>query len=191
MKYLLLIIGLATIHPSSAQSITVGQTYPIAEPNALIEIRQKAQQITPEQIAAEREKAFEKWLQQFRVTDLARAGASVTRAHIPFGENPAPIYRADMSILYPKGFRFNPLKYVTVRERFFIIDSTDISWVKPQLKETDKVILNKGELNKVKAQLQRPVYILDQLSIEKLGIRYVPSLIQQKGDVFEVQEFKL
>lgn len=176
---------------SSSEQLTVGRTYDIAEPNALTEIKSKAKKITPEDIKNKYKKGFNQWLMQYRVTNLPRATKTNTRFHIPWGVNPKDIYDQHGNIMYPKGFKFNPIKYLKIKERFYVVDIEDLDWLSEQLKPSDKVMINNGDITEAKKKLDRAVFILDQISVEKLGIRVVPSLIKQSGDQFKIKEFKL
>lgn len=196
MKTLLKIIGIALYlyaATASAQRLTVGKTYPIAEPNALEEIKEKAKALTPEVIKANTQRAYNEFLTNYRVRNLTRAVVDDTRSHIPWGEAPADVYDAKGNVLYPKGFRFNPLKFIKLQERIFVVDDNDadIEWLLPQLKAGDRVLLNKGDIFEVSKRIGRSVFIVDELSINKLAIKNIPARIEQQQDKLVITEVSL
>jgi conjugal transfer pilus assembly protein TraW len=100
-------------------------------------------------------------------------------------------------ILYPKGYTFNPLDYVTYPKTLVIIDGTDPEQVKWfAASEYDKrldatLLLTEGNFGTVSKRIRRPLFYADRKIIERLKLKAVPSIIRQKGRLMEVTEVAL
>ena len=92
-------------------------------------------------------------------------------------------------VIYPKGFQFNVLEHITLPYRVLVIDPSDVEWVKPLLKDSDMVILTNGDFEQASEVLDRPTFMLDEKTRQRLGIEFVPSIIVQSGSVFVIEEF--
>ena len=168
-----------------AESITVGQTYPIAERDALSEIEARASEID-----------WQAALSTENIRWSAKDGTRISRALVNRSRQVVPFYTLEFDIrdangllIYPKGFRFNPLDHITLPYRVVVIDPIDVAWLKPQLTFTDRVILTHGDFEQASETLERPTFLLDDKTRQRLGIEFVPSIIEQAGNVFVVREY--
>jgi len=172
-------------HEVLAESVTVGQTYPIRERDALEEIESRTKQVN-----------WQEELSTANITWSAKNGHRVLRAPIDRTRQFVPWYSIEFDVrdqfgqvIYPKGFQFNVLEHITLPYRVVVIDPNDVEWVKPLLRDSDMVILTNGDFEDVSEVLERPTFMLDQKTKERLGIEYVPAIIEQSGNVFIVDEY--
>ena len=100
-------------------------------------------------------------------------------------------------ILYPKGYTFNPLDYVTYPKTLVVIDGTDPDQVKWfAASEYDKrldvmLLLTEGNFGTVSKRISRPLFYADRKIVERLKLKAVPSVIKQMGRLMEVTEVVL
>ncbi len=168
-------------------SVTVGQTYPILEPDALEEIKARAGQIN--------------WQQEFATANIAwsakdglplvRAPADRTRQVIPTYTLEFDIRDQTGQLIYPKGFQFNPLDHITLPYRIVVIDTQDLEWAKARLRQTDMVILTHGDFERASQALERPTFLLDERTRTRLKLEFVPSIVEQSGRVLLINEYQL
>lgn len=175
---------------------TAGDTYPVKETDFSKELQEHARHF------AEREKdqpLFER-LQVYQ----------------PYNLHPLPpaehnrSFTIDMSyvldqeivdnnggIVFPKGYIFNPLKYISLQGGLVIIDGTDpeqIEWFRNSPYRDNrqaKLFLSDGSAFTVTHQLKRPAFYLTDDIARRLKLSAVPSIIVQKGRALRVHEIKL
>ncbi len=183
---------------SSAQAKvigTYGTTYRITERDALAEIEARARQVDWNKVLDKRK--VENYQGPPDKASLPRAKRSrsfpvdmtyTTEIDVPDGKG---------SILYPKGYTFNPLDYVTYPKTLVIINGTDPDQVKWfAASEYDKrldvtLLLTEGNFGTVSKRISRPLFYADSKMIERLKLKAVPSVIKQKGRLMEVTEVAL
>lgn len=183
---------------SSAQAKvigTYGTTYRITERDALAEIEERARQVDWNKVLDKRK--VENYQGPPDKASLPRAKRSrsfpvdmtyTTEIDVPDGKG---------SILYPKGYTFNPLDYVTYPKTLVIINGTDPDQVKWfAASEYDKrfdvtLLLTEGNFGGVSKRISRPLFYADRKMIERLKLKAVPSVIKQKGRLMEVTEVAL
>jgi len=174
---------------------TFGMTYRISERDALTEIEERAGQVDWHKVLDKRK--VENYQGPPDRVRLPRAKRNrsfqvdmtyTTEIDVPDGKG---------GILYPKGYTFNPLDYVTYPKTLVVIDGTDLGQVKWfAASEYDKrldvtLLLTEGSFGTVSKRISRPLFYADQKMIERLKLKAVPSVISQKGRVMEVTEVKL
>lgn len=181
---------------SHAQTLGVfGNTYQIAEKDALDEIMERAKQAN--------------WKQFFNkktMTYLKNRHEAQTEAHLPKARAPKTfavdmtytlsfdIYDINGNILYPKGYTFNPLQFVALPYSLVVIDGSDkaqVAWFRASeysIKLDSMVMITGGETRKLIKNLRRPVYVCDQRIVDRFKLQAVPSIIRQNGIYMEVQE---
>ena len=175
---------------------TFGAMYPIAEPDALAEMKAKAARVDWKKYL-DREKLTRK-VREYRPKDLERLPAA--------GRDWAFLadmtYTLDMDIpdgkggiLYPRGFTFNPLDFVAFNRTLVIIDGSDkrqVEWFRRSAWRGDvksMLLLTGGNWYKVQEKLKRPVFYADKRLVAKLGLKAVPAVAVQKGRYMEVREY--
>lgn len=195
-------IGLAAIGlmvcVSSAQAKelgTFGMTYRIAERDALAEIEERAKQVDWHKVLDKRKvENFQGPPDRVRLPRAKRNRSFpvdmtyTTEIDVPDGKG---------GILYPKGYTFNPLDYVTYPKTLVVIDGTDPEQVKWfAASEYDKrldvtLLLTRGSFGAVSKRISRPLFYADRKIVERLKLQAVPSVVRQRGRIMEVTEVKL
>ncbi len=100
----------------------------------------------------------------------------------------------DGKVIYPKGFTFNPLDYVSFSGGMLLIDGSDptqLKWFKktPYVNNHQvRLLLSGGYAYELINQLKRSVFYLTDEIAERLQLAAVPSLVFQKDDKLEVRE---
>lgn len=174
---------------------TFGMTYRIAELDALAEIEERAKQVDWYKVLDKRKvENFQGPPDRVR---LPRARQNrrfpvdmtyTTEIDVPDGKG---------GILYPKGYTFNPLDYVTYPKTLVVIDGTDPEQVKWfAASEYDKrldvtLLLTEGSFGTVSKRISRPLFYADRKIVERLKLQAVPSVVRQKGRMMDVTEVKL
>jgi conjugal transfer pilus assembly protein TraW len=98
-------------------------------------------------------------------------------------------------VIYPRGFTFNPLDYVSFPGGLLVIDGDDpsqIKWFKQTPYATNhkvRLLLAGGYAFQLTEQLKRSVfYLVDEIA-ERLQLAAAPSLVIQKDNMLQVREF--
>lgn len=177
---------------------TFGTTYQIAENDALQEIEQKAGSVDWGRVANRKE--LEAKIRNYRPNDLprlrkARHGRVFTvdltwalDQDVPDGKG---------GVLYPKGYRFNPLDYVSYPKTIVVLDGADrnqLGWfAKSGLSKDPKVLLmlTGGKYHDLMQMFRRPVYYANAVVVKRFKLQYIPAVIMQKGNMMEVREIEV
>ncbi len=181
-------------------SVTVvgkaGATNPIAEQDALSELMQKVKRVEwKKQFSGLRQS-----VRAFQPTDLARlprARHDRTFMVDPTYTLPFDIPDGKGGILYPKGYTFNPLDYVSLPDVLVFIDGADkkqLEWFQesPYAKTPNvMLLLTGGSYPEVERKLQRPVFYAPEKITKRFQIEAVPSILYQRGKFLEVKEFEI
>ena len=190
-----------------ALGIVLAKTYPIVEPDLLEEIEEAVSRVKPERII----ESLRERLKDYRPPFLV---------YLPPAERGYK-YEVDMTyelefdipkvnqngevvgILYPKGFRFNPLKYLKYPPPVLIVFNPErknelafVKRIKDKYKRK-KLLIVKGDYKKAMEVLNEPVYYLHKLIVQKLNLRNTVSVItwdMKKGvarvEVYSDEEIK-
>lgn len=171
---------------------TVGRVYPVAERSAVDEMKERAarvnwkkhlEKIKPENYRPERRVYLPRATKQTaRLVDMTYT----LDMDIPDGKG---------GILYPRGYTFNPLDYVSYPRTLVLINAEDKAQVKwfsssPYAHRYDVVLLiTDGAFVDVTKKMRRPVYYADAHIADKFNIKALPSVVKQSGRVMEVTEY--
>ena len=196
MKIIIFIIFLSLPALASAGVIgTVGRTYQFAEQDALIEVEQAAKQVNWKKLLADAKAQARQYRPE--IPDIRRATVArkrlVSMSYTLEVDVPDP--RIQSRILYPKGFSFNPLQYMSMPGCVVFVNTSDRAqrdWLISSSYSQDlmtPILLTGGEVDNIQKVLKRPVYFADYLLLERFGIEVVPSVACQKGLSLEVEEF--
>jgi len=175
-----------------------GREYPIAEPD-MIEV------IYAEINKGEWKKGMDKESMRKKLEDLQPQDlAKLPRATKDREFNPDLTYTLpddlpgpNGKVLYPKGFKFDPSKYVKLTGRYVILDLSDPrqrAWFdQEKLNEAldVRVISSGGSFVKLSEELKRPIYYLQRVVVERLKLKALPSIVSQKDGKVLVQEIKV
>ena len=188
-----LVLGVSSVHAKVIG--TYGTTYRITERDALTEIEERARQVDWNKVLDKRK--VENYQGPPDKASLPRAKRNrsfpvymtyTTEIDVPDGKG---------GILYPKGYTFNPLDYVTYPKTLVVINGTDPDQVKWfAASEYDKkldvtLLLTEGNFGTLSKRISRPLFYADSKMIERLKLKAVPSVIRQKGRLMEVTEVVL
>lgn len=180
-----------------AQTSTIGRTWPIAEPDALAEIEAKAATMPADMSAKFGPRAS--W-SAMKAAPLGVALRSVRRSVVPFYTLDNEIRLPDGKLLYPKGYTFNPLAYVTLPQRLVVVHPRDLGWALGQAKPADFILLtaDSGRDNgqgpdplTLSERSGRALFILEPRVKERLGLTVAPVIIEQVGQKLELTEVRL
>lgn len=176
-----------------AESSTIGRTWPIVEPDALAEIEARAARQQPNM--AEKFGPRSDW-SAMRSVPLGRTMQSRTRFVIPFYTLDHEIRLPDGKLLYPKGFTFNPLTYVSLPQKLVIVQPRDLDWALRIAAPTDFILLAAGTPGDSDAitlgeQHRRALFILEERVKQRLGLTVAPVIVRQVGQKLELHEVSL
>jgi len=170
-----------------------GETYQVVEPDVVVELKQQA-------VARNRIKddAFLERIKNYQPADLhqlprtAEDRTFLVDMTYTLDRN---LIDGDGKVIYPKGYTFNPLDYVSFPGGLMVIDGDDSSQVKwfEKTPYADnhrvRLLLSNGYAFKLIEQLKRPVFYLTDDIARRLQLSAAPSLVIQKDDELQVREF--
>jgi len=177
---------------------TAGKLYPIVEADALAEIQEAAARVDWEKAIDHQKKLA--MIKNFRPSDLHPLPVSkedrsflvdmtyTLDSNIPDGKG---------GVLYPKGFSFNPLDYVSLTSILVVIDAGDrrqVDWFKVSPYAEDyrtRLILSGGDYYDLSEELKRPIFYLVDTVARRLQLAAVPSIVRQQGNMLQVREVML
>ncbi len=173
-----------------------GATYAISEEDAIVRI-QKA--IAKYDWAKFKKQQIEK-IRNYQPKDLVKLPAAkedrVFKVDMT-GILKEDIIGGDGTVIYPKGYQYNPMEYVFMRRILVFIngqDKSQIEWYKKSPYPHDlrtMLLLTDGSYVDVRKKLKTSVYYANKEIIDRMGIKAVPSVAVQKGTELEVREYSL
>ena len=101
---------------------------------------------------------------------------------------------ANGQVLYPAGFTFNPLRYVSLSGTLVVIDGSDpeqVAWFKGSPYGANRralLLLSGGLAAALRDELQRPVAYLTEDLAQRLQLRAVPSVVMEQDQHLTVRE---
>lgn len=200
IKCLLVIVVIILAYSAAAEARvlgTVGATYPFAEKDALSEIEHKARGVN-----------WNKAMAGLRSQGNNLVPASVPKLPVAATNRRRqvdPTYVLDESIpdprtggiLYPKGYRFNPLNYAPFPGEVVVFNAADrrqLNWFSQSVHAkqlSSVVLLTGGNPKMISEMVGRAVYFADDKLTKRLGVRAVPSVVRQRNKMYEVEEFNV
>jgi len=156
-----------------------GAVYPIAERDALEEIHARARQVDWNKIL-DREKAKAK-IKAWRPPNLVALPVAknertfnvdmtyATEFDVPDGKG---------KILYPKGYRFNPMRQVDWFQRSVFAPDVRVM-----------LLIVRGAWAELTQKLKRPVFYANKKIVDRLGLVAVPCTAMQRGTLMEIHEY--
>lgn len=171
---------------------TIGRTWPIVEPDALAEIEAKVAKL-PKDLGP-KFGPRSRW-SAMKSAALAPVMANRTRSVIPFYTLDMDVTLPDGRLLYPKGYTFNPLAYVSLPQRLVIVHARELSWALKIAAPTDWILLAAGsgataDPIALGEKVGRPLFILEERVKERLGLTVAPVIVRQVGQKLELAEIK-
>ena len=181
-------VFVAAVSHSAVNVVSIGRTYPIDELDALSEVEEHAKRADVNSLI--REKSESLW-SALNSLDLPPAPETLVRRVKPYYTLQMDIPDASGRVIYPKGYRFNPLEFVTMPNRVIVISEDDVAWAKSVISPSSVIILTKGDRVRVSRELDHVVFLLDRPTRDRLSLRYVPSIVEQIKDELQISETHL
>ena len=176
-----------------AATSTIGRTWPIIEPDALAEIEAAMGRQPPNMAAAFGPRSD--W-SALKPASLASARKSQLRSVVPFYTLEFDLTLPNGKVLYPKGFTFNPLTYISLPQRLVVVHPGDLAWAARTASLTDWILITVGGKAEEDAlslgeRIGRPVFILEERVKQRLGLTVAPVIVRQVGQRLELSEVRL
>jgi len=99
---------------------------------------------------------------------------------------------AEGNVIYPEGYRFNPLEHRRFRTMIVIngSDESQVDWADNIEDATDpmtRIVITQGDIAALSQRFKRRIYRLHPQVGQRFRIENVPTIVQQKGAVLEVK----
>ena len=201
MQILIVATLLNTLLTKSAdayETITLGRVYPVIEENILTRIKNRAASIDWDKVY--NRKNIKKKLNDIKPGDAV----TLPKAFVDRVSYPDMSYKLDHDIInhdgtmiYPKGYTFNPMDFIRLFNTYVVISGNDkhqIKWWNHSKYISDKkvmLIVTEGPRIDMINQYQRPVYYLKKVMANRFKLKAAPSIITQVGRLIKVQEIAL
>jgi conjugal transfer pilus assembly protein TraW len=174
-----------------------GATYPITEEDAISQLKKAIAKYDWEKFKIKQKEKIKNFKPKDLV-DLPVAKEDKVFKVDMTGAIKEDIIGRDGKIIYPKGYKYNPMEYVFMRRIIVFINGKDekqIDWYKKSPYPADMrtmLLITDGSYLDVRKKLNTlTVYYANREIIERMGIKAVPSVAVQKGTELEVQEYAL
>ncbi|TKB08852.1 hypothetical protein [Desulforhopalus sp. IMCC35007] len=198
---LLVTFGLSTCQAAIATTAvknlgTVGETYPVVEADIVAELKKEA---VRHDLARDTEQILHE-IQNYQPSSLHKlAHATVDRTFLVNMDYTVKqdIVDGEGNILYPQGFTFNPLDYLSFPGGLVVIDGTDplqIKWFQSTPYAGNhqvRLLLSDGFASQLTGQLKRSVFYLTSDIAERLQLSAVPSVAVQEDRNLRIHEIKI
>ena len=193
---LILVMG-ASVRAFAGDLGKYGQTYKIIEEDAIAQMKKAIAGYDWEKFKRmQREK-----IKNYRPKDLVDLPAAQEDKVFKMdmtGSIKEDIVGRDGVVIYPKGYKYNPMEYVFMRRILVFINGKDekqIQWYKQSPYPVDMrtmLLITDGSYLAVRKKLGTPsVYYANREIIDRMGIKAVPSVAVQKGTELEVRQYAL
>jgi conjugal transfer pilus assembly protein TraW len=176
---------------------TYGATYPIMEGDAISQMKKAIAGYDWEKFKRKQREEINNYKPKDLV-DLPTVREDKVFKVDMTGSIKEDIIGRDKVVIYPKGYRYNPMEYVFMRRIIVFINGKDekqIEWYKKSPYPTDMrtmLLITDGSYLNVRKKLKAlTVYYANKEIIERMGIKAVPSVAVQKGTELEVREYAL
>jgi len=197
LAFIVVLFTGAPLYAAMHELGVLGQTYPLAERDALNEIKERVSQVDWHSVFSR--KKIEKAIEDYRpdTTALPRARTTRTRLVDMTYTLPFDIPDGKGGILYPRGYTFNPLDYIHFDKTVVVIDGSDpeqVGWFLNSPYSEDirtMLLLTKGSYFELGKKLDRPVFYATTDIVHRFQLQAVPSVIHQEGRYMEVEEIDI
>lgn len=189
----MLLLSLSLSSPAWAgKPVIIGQTFPIAEPDAMQEIKQKAAAVDWNAFV---KKSPASGYSAFNSLSLPRAEKNETHLFDPTYTLPYEIRDDQGKVLYPAGFKINVYEKLYFPGRYIVVTDSpdDLRWLDEVAKpgDNDKVFLAGANPVLLRQSTGRKTFVLEERSKERFGIERVPCIVQQEGLMLRVTEYAI
>ena len=190
------LICLCLVSTAFADNLGVhGRTYKIMEPDALTEMESAAQSVDWDKAISKEELARKivayrpKGLRALPLSKVSRT-RSVDMTHTLTED----VKDANNTVVYPKGYRFNPLDYIKLPSTLVFINPADpnqVKWYKASPyanNPTTTLLITEGSYYEISKGLNQPVYYATGEILNRFKLASVPSIVYQTGRAMTVVE---
>ena len=193
-----LILALLLAWQTQAEAGEIVQLEPVGPTSAVIEtdlaeaLRQRAISVDVERLRSAQAR-----YQPANLQALPRATKDATTMVDLTHTLEQDVQDANGQVLYPAGFTFNPLRYVSLSGALVVIDGSDpeqVAWFKgsPYGANLRALLLLSGGLAAaLRDELRRPVAYLTEDIARRLQVRAVPSIVVERENQLEIREVSL
>ncbi len=185
-----LLFALAWFSFVASASEQVGQTYSVVESDLLSDIEDVARDTDWPTVL---NKEQDEW-SAFSGVPLPEAQEDKVRRFIPWHTTDFEIKDPRTGkVLYPKGFTFNPLQYVSMPFRILVVGPSHDDWLLANLTGNDNVIYTHGNVIKKSNELdlKRAVYVLNHEVVNAMKLEKVPSIVEQYNQAYQITEIDI
>lgn len=183
------LLSLSLVQPGLAGTLMLGQTYPIAEPDTLEEIKRQARSVD-----------WKAWMRRrpadygaFQGVPLPPATEDSTRLFDPTYVLQQDIPDEKGNVLIPKGTKVNVYDRLKLPGRYIIVGATDshFKWLDEVAKpgEGDKIIVAGGNFYEQMHSRERRMYMLSDRMVERFDLRATPAIVEQEGNQLRITEY--
>ena len=195
-EVLILALLLAGVSPTRAGEIVrlepVGPTSAVIETDLGEVLRQRAVSVDVEQL-----RSVQAHYQPANLQALPRATKDVTTMADLTHTLEQDVQDANGQVLYPAGFTFNPLRYVSLSGALVVIDGSDpeqVAWFKGSPYGANRralLLLSGGLAAALRDELRRPVAYLTEDIARRLQLRAAPSVVMEHDQHLTVREVRI
>jgi conjugal transfer pilus assembly protein TraW len=202
-RIILLGIMAISLNAKVVEVLHIGKTYPFAEKDLLAAIHNKLKNNKQELIkkAYKISKKAKQQIINFKpkgIDPLTPADKNVTRTVDLTYTLPFDIKDANGKIIYPKGFKFNPAKYVKLSYQIVVLNANrpqEVKWFfKSKYSKNPieyRVFLTDGNwYHFIKKYKNQVYYCLPQIE-KRFKLKHTVSIVKQIGDKIEVKEIAI
>ena len=198
MRFEILTVALLLAGVSSAQAAEIVQLEPVGPTSVVIEIdlgdelRQRAVSVDVKQLRSAQAR-----YQPANLHALPRATKDTSTMVDLTHTLEQDLVDAQGTILYPSGFTFNPLRFVSLSGALVVIDGSDpeqVAWFKDSpygANHRALLLLSGGLAAALRDELRRPVAYLTEDIAQRLQLRAVPSVVVERDNQLEIREVSL
>jgi conjugal transfer pilus assembly protein TraW len=167
----------------------VGQTFPIAEPDTLTEIQERAAKINWDAL---KKQALAR-TSAFTSVHLPLAQQEAERLFDPTYTLPRDITDAQGKVLFAQGAKVNVYRRIKDPARTIVIADlpSNYQWLQTVAKPTerDRILLANGNVMEARERTHLKLFLLEARIVERFGLQRVPSIVQQEGTMLKVHEY--
>ena len=195
-EMLIVTLLLAWMPPAWAGEIVllepVGPTSAVIETDLAEELRQRAVRVDVERLRSAQVR-----YQPANLQALPRAEKDTTTMVDLTHTLEQDLVDAQGTVLYPAGFTFNPLRYVSLSGALVVIDGSDpeqVAWFKGSPSGSNRralLLLSGGLAAPLRDELRRPVAYLTEDIARRLQLRAVPSVVMEQDQHLTVREVRI
>jgi conjugal transfer pilus assembly protein TraW len=197
--FIMMILGLSSV--SFGKNIgTIGQVYPIAEPDFLEFIQSRAASMQQNGLLTRLQQDMQKSAVLYRDRPTPVSGMDVTRKEKSWLIDPSIVLDHDITtpdgrLIATSGTRVNPLDYISLSKTLLFYDADDEEQQKwamrmdKNLNGNDKIILIKGSVLTEENRLQKAIYF-DQAGklTTRFHIQHVPATVSEENHSLRINE---